>query len=52
MAFIVFFFGTLTALAHATLACLGVVCGLTVFMALLAVLLITALSSLVGAGQA
>lgn len=51
MDFIVFFFGTLSVLAHAALACLGVVCGLAVFLVLLVGCVATMLSTLVGANK-
>lgn len=51
MAFIVFFFGTLSALAHATLACLGVFCGLAVFLVLLVGCVAAMLSTGVGVNQ-
>ena len=51
MDFIVFFFGTLSMLAHAALACLGVVCGLVVFLAVLAGGIAAMFSTLAGTGQ-
>lgn len=36
MDFIVFFFGTLSVLVHATLACLGALCGLVLFLTFIA----------------
>ena len=51
MDFIAFFFGTLSMLAHAALVCLGVVCGLVVFLAVLAGCITPMFSTLVGTGQ-